>query len=171
MAVLEKRGKFWAAEPQFQAERSRDGEGHAGASRRLALGSNRVADSAGDAARTGDLVLVRQAGGANRRGGRAQIARVLGRPDVARDLIEGLMLDRGLPRGFEQAVEREDHVRFKEIAQLVLGKVAAANLKSVAPQAVRLYQSAENEKSWSVLREVVAEFSRESESESPRRAA
>jgi ribonuclease R len=26
---------------------------------------------------------------------------------VARDLIEGLMLDRGLPRGFEQAVERE----------------------------------------------------------------
>jgi ribonuclease R len=32
---------------------------------------------------------------------------VLGRPDVARDLIEALMLDRGLARGFEQAVERE----------------------------------------------------------------
>ncbi len=122
MAVLEKRGKFWAAEPQFQAERSRDGEGHAGASRRLALGSNRVADSAGDAARTGDLVLVRQAGGANGRGGRAQIARVLGRPDVARDLIEGLMLDRGLPRGFEQAVEREARAASEKTIQATAGR-------------------------------------------------
>jgi ribonuclease R len=122
VAVLEKRGKFWAAEPQFQAERSRDGEGHPGASRRLALGSNRVADSAGDAARTGDLVLVRQAGGANRRGGRAQIARVLGRPDVARDLIEGLMLDRGLPRGFEQAVEREARAASEKMVQATDGR-------------------------------------------------
>jgi ribonuclease R len=108
VATLEKRGRFWAAEPLFPAPRSDDGGRHAGSSRRIALGSNRVADSAGDAARTGDLVLVRQAGrGGSGQGGRAQITRVLGRPDVARDLIEGLMLDRGLPRGFEQAVERE----------------------------------------------------------------
>jgi ribonuclease R len=56
-------------------------------------------------------VLVAQGGsargGRDRRGGRAQITRVLGRPDVARDLIEGLLLDRGLARGFDQAVERE----------------------------------------------------------------
>jgi ribonuclease R len=32
---------------------------------------------------------------------------VLGRPDVARDVIEALMLDRGLARGFDPAVERE----------------------------------------------------------------
>ena len=30
-----------------------------------------------------------------------------GGPDVARDLIEGLLLDRGLARGFDPAVERE----------------------------------------------------------------
>ncbi len=32
---------------------------------------------------------------------------MLGRPDVARDLVEGLLLDRGLARGFDPAVERE----------------------------------------------------------------
>jgi ribonuclease R len=32
---------------------------------------------------------------------------MLGRPDVARDVIEALMLDRGLRRGFDPAVERE----------------------------------------------------------------
>jgi ribonuclease R len=106
VAVLGKRGKFWAAEPLFPPPRSEGDSGrHAGASRRITLGSNRVTDSSRETARAGDLVLVQQTGrGGN---GRAQIARVLGRPDVARDLIEGLLLDRGLSRGFEQAVERE----------------------------------------------------------------
>ena len=123
MATLEKRGRFWAAEPLFPAPRSGDGGRYAGASRRIALGSNRVADSAQDAARTGDLVLVRQAErGANGRGGRAQITRVLGRPDVARDLIEGLMLDRGLPRGFEQAVEREARAAAEKTIQATDGR-------------------------------------------------
>jgi len=105
VAVLEKRGRFWAAEPVFPPPRSDDGGRHPRASRRITLGSNRVADSTRETARAGDLVLVGQAGrGGN---GRAQIRRVLGRPDVARDLIEGLLLDRGLARGFEPAVERE----------------------------------------------------------------
>jgi len=104
VAVLEKRGRFWAAEPVFPPPRSGDLGRHPRASRRIALGSNRVADRGGDAARAGDLVLVGKAG---RGDGRAQITRVLGRPDVARDLIEGLLLDRGLARGFEAAVERE----------------------------------------------------------------
>jgi ribonuclease R len=104
VAVLEKRGRFWAAEPVFPPPRSDDGGRHPRASRRITLGSNRLADRGGEAARAGDLVLVGQA----RRGdGRAQITRVLGRPDVARDLIEGLLLDRGLARGFEPAVEGE----------------------------------------------------------------
>ena len=102
--MLEKRGRFWAAEPVFPPPRSDDGGRHPRASRRITLGSNRLADRGGEAARAGDLVLVGQA----RRGdGRAQITRVLGRPDVARDLIEGLLLDRGLARGFDPAVERE----------------------------------------------------------------
>jgi ribonuclease R len=35
------------------------------------------------------------------------VARRLGRPDVARDVIEGLMVDRGLRRGFDPAVSHE----------------------------------------------------------------
>ena len=42
-----------------------------------------------------------------RRGSGARVVRVIGRPDVARDVIEALMLDRGLRRGFDPAVERE----------------------------------------------------------------
>jgi ribonuclease R len=42
-----------------------------------------------------------------RRGGagRARIARVIGRPDVARDVLEALMLDRGLHRSFPPGVQ------------------------------------------------------------------
>jgi ribonuclease R len=107
VAVLEKRGRFWAAEPVFPPARSDDGGRHPRASRRITLGSNRVADRGGQAAHAGDLVLVGDGIPSTRGDGRAQITRVLGRPDVARDLIEGLLLDRGLARGFDAAVERE----------------------------------------------------------------
>jgi ribonuclease R len=105
VAVLEKRGKFFSAQPQFPPPRSAEGGRDSHRSRRLTLASNRVAGPGAKTARTGDLVLVQQAG--RGKSARAQITRVLGRPDVARDLIEGLLLDRGLARGFEQAVERE----------------------------------------------------------------
>ncbi len=49
----------------------------------------------------GDLVLV----GSGKRG--ARVLRTLGRPDVARDVLEGLMLDRGLRRSFSRKVELE----------------------------------------------------------------
>ncbi|MBV8431030.1 MAG: RNB domain-containing ribonuclease, partial [Solirubrobacterales bacterium] len=56
----------------------------------------------------GDLVVVRAAPSRNGRGGgRARIERKLGRPDVAQDVIEALMIDRGLRRSFDPAVERE----------------------------------------------------------------
>jgi ribonuclease R len=87
--VLERRGRFLVAEPFFER------------GPRLTLSRDRRADA-------GDLVLVRPAGGRDSRGGgRAQVARRIGRPDVARDVIEALMLDRGLPRTFDPAVERE----------------------------------------------------------------
>jgi ribonuclease R len=54
-------------------------------------------------ARPGDLVLVAPSGP---RAGHGRVIRRLGRPDVARDVIEALMLDRGLRRGFPEAVER-----------------------------------------------------------------
>jgi ribonuclease R len=119
--VLEKRGRFWAAEPVFPPPPSDGATRHAGnVSRRIALGSNRVADSSGETARAGDLVFVEQAGRGGK--GRARIASVLGRPDVARDLIEGLLLDRGLARGFEQAVEREARAAAEQTIRAVDGR-------------------------------------------------
>ena len=55
-------------------------------------------------AREGDLVLLRTAGQGK---GRAKVVRGLGRPDVARDVIEALMLDRGLRRSFADKVVAE----------------------------------------------------------------
>ena len=89
VAVIERRGKFLVAEPFF------------GPGPRFAVSRDR-------AVAVGDLVLVRPgAGRGGRAGGRAVVARRLGRPTVARDVIQALMFDRGLRRGFDTAVERE----------------------------------------------------------------
>jgi ribonuclease R len=83
VVLLEQRGRFLVGEPFFQrgrhvtVERSRD-------------------------ARPGRLALLHP----DPKGGRFKIARLLGRPDVARDVIEALMLDRGLRRSFPPGVER-----------------------------------------------------------------
>jgi ribonuclease R len=83
VVLLAQRGRFVVGEPFFErgrrvtVERSRD-------------------------ARPGRLALLRS----DTRGGRAKVARALGRPDVARDVIEALMLDRGLRRSFRPGVER-----------------------------------------------------------------
>jgi ribonuclease R len=81
VAVLERRGRFLVAEPLF-------GRGPRTAVERGGAGE-------------GDLVLV----GAGKRG--ARVVRRLGRPDVARDVLEGLMLDRGLRRSYARAAEGE----------------------------------------------------------------
>ncbi len=84
VAIVGKRGRAHVAEPFFER------------------GGRMVLDR--DArAKVGDLVLVRPAG---RAGGHARIVRSLGRPDVASDVLEALMLDRGLRRRFDPAVER-----------------------------------------------------------------
>jgi ribonuclease R len=81
VAVLEKRGRFLVAEPLF-------GSGPRTAVERGGAGP-------------GDLVLV----GSGKRG--ARVLRRLGRPDVARDVLEGLMLDRGLRRSYGRAATAE----------------------------------------------------------------
>ena len=81
VAVLEKRGRFLVAEPLF-------GQGP------------RTAVERGGA-NEGDLVLV----GSGKRG--ARVVRRLGRPDVARDVLEGLMLDKGLHRTYGRAAAGE----------------------------------------------------------------
>jgi ribonuclease R len=89
VAVLERRGKFLVAEPFFER------------GPRFVVSRDRRAN-------VGDLVVVRAAAQRNGRArGRATVARRLGRPDVARDVIEAFMVDRGLPRSFDPAVEHE----------------------------------------------------------------
>jgi ribonuclease R len=81
VAVLEKRGRFLVGEPLF---------GH---------GPRTAVERGG--ADEGDLVLV----GSGKRG--ARVIRRLGRPDRARDVLEGLMLDRGLHRNYARAASAE----------------------------------------------------------------
>ena len=87
--MVARRGKFLVAEPFF------------GPGPRMALSRDRNFAA-------GDLVIIRPAPARGNRGrGRAVVARRLGRPDVARDVIEALMIDRGLRRAFDPAVEHE----------------------------------------------------------------
>jgi ribonuclease R len=85
VAVLEKRGRLLVGEPFFQR------------------GPRLIVDRDRSTA-AGDLVLLR----VGYRGGKghAKVERRIGRPDVARDVLEALMLDRGLKRRFDPAVER-----------------------------------------------------------------
>jgi ribonuclease R len=88
VAVLDKRGRFLIGESFF------------GRGPQLIVDNDRRAGP-------GDLVLLRT-GGRGGQGGRghAKVERRIGRPDVARDVLEALMLDRGLRRRFDPAVER-----------------------------------------------------------------
>ncbi len=97
VAMLARRGKFLVAEPFFE-------------------GGSTVVVSRDSRYEIGDLVVVGppsggrgRAGGraGERAGGRAQIQRRLGRPDVARDVIEALMVQRGLRRAFDPALARD----------------------------------------------------------------
>jgi ribonuclease R len=84
VGVLAKRGRFTVAEPLFE----RGGN--------VTLDGGRRPGAA-----VGEIVLL----GYGKRGPR--VVRPLGRPDVARDVLEALMLDRGLRRAFPRAVEQE----------------------------------------------------------------
>jgi ribonuclease R len=91
VALLVRQGKFLVAEPFF------------GPGPRLVVSRDKRAG-------VGDLVVLSDTGQGNgRRGGsrRPTVARRLGRPEIARDVIRALMLDRGLPGAFDPAVERE----------------------------------------------------------------
>ena len=84
VGVLTKKGRFLVAEPLFER------------------GGQVTVDSRGLAgAGVGDLVLL----SAGKRG--ARVARPLGKPAVARDVVEGFMLERGLRRAYPRRAEDE----------------------------------------------------------------
>ncbi len=66
VATVQKRGRFWAAEPYFPAPRAGASGAPGPDGRRLTLASNRVIGSRAGVAKAGDLVLVRTAGRAGR---------------------------------------------------------------------------------------------------------
>jgi ribonuclease R len=84
VAVLSKRGRLLVGEPLFER------------GRRVSL-----TPTAARGASVGEIALV----GAGKRG--ARVVRSLGRPDVARDVLEALMLHRGLRRAFPRAAAGE----------------------------------------------------------------
>ena len=100
VAVLERRGRFLTAERLFAAEHLTPFPARRGASRSTVVASPR----GGTSARPGDIVLVEAQG---RRGSAPRVLRRIGRPEVARDVIEALMLDRGLRRSFDAALESD----------------------------------------------------------------
>jgi ribonuclease R len=89
VAVLRRKGKFLVAEPFFEP------------GTQIVVSGDRKAD-------VGDLVAVSAGARSGGRGSRrAVITRRLGRPEVARDVIGALMLDRGLRGMFDPAVEHD----------------------------------------------------------------
>jgi ribonuclease R len=105
VAVIERRGRFLTAEPLFPARERDGGQSRNRGAQRLTLGPSRSGRGGRIEASAGDLVLVQVA--SRGAGAGVRVLRKLGRPDVARDVIEALLLDRGLARGFDPALERE----------------------------------------------------------------
>jgi ribonuclease R len=88
VGLLTKRGRLTVVEPFFER------------GRRMAVDLRGRRDL-----RIGELVLLRTARAGRRRGARLEIERSLGRPDVARDVVEALLYERGHHRRFPRAVE------------------------------------------------------------------
>ncbi len=101
VALLERRGRFLTAERMFPGEDPGRMPGRRGASASVVVGSAR---GGGGAARAGDIVLVQARG---RSGSGPRVLHRIGRPDRARDVIEALMLDRGLRRTFSAELEQQ----------------------------------------------------------------
>jgi ribonuclease R len=124
VAVVERRGKFLVAEPFFapgpRMVVSRDSRYEVGDLVVVAVDGNAVRGRHGGQRRG-------SGGGRGAGGGRVRVQRRLGRPDVARDVIEGLMIDRGLRRAFDPAVQRAARLA----AEGDVGDVARVDLRSL----------------------------------------
>jgi ribonuclease R len=97
VAVLSRRGRFLVAEPLFEPRERGPGRQDRGG---IVVGPARGSRGG---AREGDLALISPA----RRGSSARVLRRIGRPAIARDVIEAMLIDRGLRREFSRTAERE----------------------------------------------------------------
>jgi ribonuclease R len=134
VAVIERRGKFLVAEPFFapgpRMAVSRDS--------RYDVGDLVVVSVGGAAGADGGRARGHGRSGRGGGGGRARVLRRLGRPDVARDVIEALMVDRGLSRGFDPAVARAARLASESPVQVAgpgtgpgSGRAARRDLRSL----------------------------------------
>jgi ribonuclease R len=112
VGVLAKRGRLVVAEPFFDTR-----------------GRQAVPVDPGRDGRPGQLVLVRSGGRAK---GHAKVARVIGEPDVARDVIEALMHDRGLRRAFPAGVERAAKEAVERVEEQDPAAASRRDLRSLA---------------------------------------
>jgi ribonuclease R len=112
VGVLAKRGRLVVAEPFFDTR-----------------GRQSIPVDPGRNGRLGQLVLVRSGGRAK---GHAKIARVIGKPDVARDVIEALMHDRGLRRAFPPGVERAAKEAVERVEEQDPAAAARRDLRGLA---------------------------------------
>ncbi len=120
VGVLEKRGRFLVVEPLFAR------------GRRVNVGRS-------DRARPGDLVLV----GPEKRGaGHGRILKRIGRPDVARDVLEALMLDRGLRRRFDPLAEREAREAAEHVADVPRADLRGLPTFTIDPPSARDFDDA-----------------------------
>jgi ribonuclease R len=120
VAVIGRRGRFLVAEPLFER----------GAQVGLARKSGAV--------RAGEMVL------AERHAGGARVLERLGAPDVARDVVEALLHERGLERGFDRRVEDEasDAVAAAREAGLERRDLRALETFTVDPATARDFDDA-----------------------------
>jgi ribonuclease R len=112
VGLLARRGRFVVAEPFFDPRK----------------GKRTVVDTM-RAGKPGQLVLVREGG---RGKARAKVVKVIGRPDVARDVIEALMYDRGLRRSFPPGVERAAKEAVERVEGGADDEVARRDLRDLA---------------------------------------
>ncbi len=120
VGVLQKRGRFLVVEPFFARGR-------------------RVTVSRSDRARTGDLVLVAPE---KRGAGHGRILKRIGRPDVARDVLEALMLDRGLARRFDPLAEREAREAAERVPEVPRVDLRAIPTFTIDPPSARDFDDA-----------------------------
>jgi ribonuclease R len=112
VAVLDKHGRFFTATPFFERGRR--------------LNVDRPRSGSGG---PGDLVLIKPTGPRSAHG---RVIQRIGRPDVARDVIEALMLHRGLRRRFDPLVERAAREAAETVGERELRSGRRRDLRDLA---------------------------------------